>query len=158
MAVRANTYRVNKICILILIMIRFSYTRRLYEVKTDELNRGEVYGLCLLGEKNFGLLLMRVPKFPRKSLIFLLLLICGDIELCPGPHVQENLTDISKLRGIKLVHQNIRGLLSKKDILETLFTNEKFIITSSEAHIASVNSDLLQVSGIKFSHKNGIAG
>ena len=72
-------------------MIRFSYTRRLYEVKTDELNRGEVYGLCLLGEKNFGLLLMRVPKFPRKSSRFLLLLICGDIELCPEPHVQENL-------------------------------------------------------------------
>ena len=70
----------------------------------------------MLGEKNFGLLLMRVPKLPRKSLIFLLLLICGDIELCPGPHVQENLTDIPKLRGIKVVHQNIRGLVSKKDI------------------------------------------
>ena len=129
MAVRANTYRVNVICILILIMIRFSYTKRLNEVKTDGLNTEEVYGLCLLGEKNFVLLLMRVPKLPRKSLIFLLLLICGDIELCLEPHAQENLTDISKLRGIKLVHQNIRGLLSKKDILETLFTNEKFIIT-----------------------------
>ena len=49
----------------------------------------------------------------------MLLLICGDIELCPGPHAQENLSDMSKLRGIKLVHQNIRGLLSKKGILET---------------------------------------
>ena len=114
MAVRANTYRVNVICILILIMIRFSYTKRLNEVKTDGLNTEEVYGLCLLGENNFVLLLMRVPKLPRKSLIFLLLLICEDIELCPGRHVQENLTDIFKLRGIKLVHQNIRGLLSKK--------------------------------------------
>ena len=103
MTVRANTYRDNVICILILIMIRFSYTKCLNEVKTDGLNTEEVYGLCLLGEKNFGLLLMRVPKLPRKSLIFLLLLICGD-----------NLTDISKLRGIKLVHQNIRGLFSKK--------------------------------------------
>ena len=114
MAVRANTYRVNVICILILIMIRFSYTKRLNEVKTDGLNTEEVYGLCLPGEKNFGLLLMRVPKLPRNSLIFLLLLICGDIELCPGPHVQEGLTNISKLRGIKLVHQNMRGLFSKK--------------------------------------------
>ena len=70
------------------------------------------------------LLLTRVPKLPRKSLIFLLLLICGDVEFCLGLHVQENLTDISKLRGIKLVHQNIRGLLSKKDIFETLFANE----------------------------------
>ena len=101
--------------------------------------------------KEFFLLLMRAPKLPRKSLIFLLLLICGDIELCPGP--QENLTDISKLIGIKLVRQNIRGLLSKKDILETLFTNEKFIITLSETHIASVNSELFQIPGFKFVQK-----
>ena len=134
-------------------MIRFSYTKRLNEVKTDGLNIEEVYGLCLLRENNFGLLLMRVPKLTIKSFIFLLLLICGDIELCPVPHVQENLTDISKLRGIKLVHQSIRGLLSKKDILETLFTNEKFIITLSETHIASVNSELFQIPGFKFVQK-----
>ena len=73
MTFRANTYRVNVICILILIMIQFSYTKRLNELKTDGLNT-EVYGLCLLGEKNFVLLLMRVPKLPRKKLIFLLLL------------------------------------------------------------------------------------
>ena len=158
MAVRANTYRVNVICILILIMIRFSYTKRLNEVKTDGLNTEDIYGLCLLREKNFVLLFIRVPKLPRKSLIFLLLLICGDIELCPGPHAQENLTDISKLRGIKLVHQNIRGLLSKKYILETLFTSEKFIMTLSETHIASVNSELFQIPGFKFVQKNRIAG
>ena len=100
---------------------------------------------------------MKVPKVPRKSLVFLLLLICGDLELSPGLHVQKNLTDISKLRGIKLIHQNIRGLLNKKDILETLFTNEKFIITLSEMHIAYVNSELFQILGFKFVHKNQIA-
>ena len=158
MAVRANTNRVNVICILILIMIRFSCTKRLNEVKTDGLNTEEVYGLYLLGENNFVLLLMRVPKLPRKSLIFLLLLICGDIDLCLGSQAQEILTDISKLRGIKLVHQNIRGLLRKKDILETLFTNEKFITTLSETHIASVNSELFQIPGFKFVQKNRVAG
>ena len=152
-AFRANTYRVNVICILILIMIQFSCTKRLNELKTDGLNTEEVYGLCLIGEKNFVLFLMRVPKLPRKKLI-LLLLICGDIELCPGPHARENLTDISKLRRIKLVHQNIKGLLSKKNILETLFTNEKFIITLSETHITSVNSELFQIPGYKFVQKN----
>ena len=139
-------------------MTRFSYTKRLNEAKTDGLNTEEVYGLCLLGEEKFVLLLMRVPKLPRKSLIFLLLLICGDIELCLEPHAQENLTDISKLRGIKLVHQNIRGLLSKKDILATLFTNEKFILILSETHIASVNSELFQIPDFKFVQKNRIAG
>ena len=158
MALRANAYRVNVICILILFMIWFSYARRLNEVKTDGLNTAEVCGLCLLGENDFGLFLMKVPKLPRKNLIFLLLPICGDIELCPGLHVQENLTDMSKLRGIKLIHQNISCLLSKKDILETSFTNEKFIITFSETYIASVNSELFQIPGFKFVHKNRIAG
>ena len=139
-------------------MTRFSYTKRLNGAKTDGLNTEEVYGLCLLGEKKFVLLLMRVPKLPRKSLIFLLLLICGDIDLCLGSQAQEILTDISKLRGIKLVHQNIRGLLSKKDILETLFTNEKFILILSETHIASVNSELFQIPDFKFVQKNRIAG
>ena len=84
----------------------------------------------------------------------MLLLIFGDIELCPGLHVQDDLTDVSKLRGIKLVHQNI----TKKDISETLFTNEKFIIALSEMHIASVNSELLQIPGFTFVHKYRIAG
>ena len=154
MVFRVNMYHVNVICVLILIMILCSYTKCLNDFKTDGLNTEEVYGLCLLGEKNFCLLLMRVPKLPRKSLIFLFFLIHGDIELCPGLHVQENLTDISKLKGIKLFHQNIRGLFSKKDILETLFTNEKFIITLSATHIASVNSELFQIPGFKFPHKN----
>ena len=65
MAVKANMC-VNVICILILIMIRFSYTKCFSEVKTDGLKTEEVYGLCLLGEKNFGLLLRRFPKLPRK--------------------------------------------------------------------------------------------
>ena len=68
------------------------------------------------------------------------------------------MTDISKLRETKVVHQNIRGLVSKKDILETLFTNEKSIITLSEKHIASVNSELFRIPGFQFVHKNRITG
>ena len=109
-------------------------------------------------EKNFGLLLKRVPKLPRKSLLFFLLLVCGDIESCPELQVQENLADISKLRGIKFVPQNIRGFLGKKDISETLFTNEKFIITLSQTHIASLNFELFQIPGFEFIHKNWIPG
>ena len=88
MAVRPNIFRDNVICILILIMIRLFYTKSLNEVKINGLNTEEVYGLCLLGEKNFSLLLMRAPKLPRKSLIFLLLLICRNIESWTA--IQEN--------------------------------------------------------------------
>ena len=87
-------------------------------------------------------------------MLFFLLLVCGDIESCPEPQVQENLADISKLRGIKFVPQNIRGFLDKKDILETLFTNEKFIITLSQTHIAPLNFELFQIPGFEFIHKN----
>ena len=48
------------------------------EVTTDGLNTEEVYGSCLLGKKNFSLLLMRAPKLPRKSLF--LFSVCGDIK------------------------------------------------------------------------------
>ena len=86
---------------MILISIRFSYPKSWNEVKTDGLNTEEVYELCLLGEKNFGLLLMRVPKLPRKSFIFLLLLVCGGIESCPEP-----------FKKILLIYQNWEKLSS----------------------------------------------
>ena len=78
MALTAKTFCVNGICILILIMVCFSYTKNLWNKYRRSL------WLCLFGEKNFGLLLMKVAKLPRKSLLFLLLLVCGDIESCPG--------------------------------------------------------------------------
>ena len=43
-------------------MIRFSYTKRLNEVKTDGLNTEEVYGLCLHEEKNFGFMTYESSK------------------------------------------------------------------------------------------------
>ena len=64
--------------------------------------------------KEFWFITSEISKITEKNLIFLLLLICQNIELCPGPHAQEDLSDISKLRGIKLAHQNIMGLLNKK--------------------------------------------
>ena len=57
----------------------------------------------------------------QSSLIFLLLL-CGDIEPCPGP---SSVTVFLKQRGIKFVHQNICGLLNKIPQLET-FVSDTF--------------------------------
>ena len=51
MAFRANTYRVNVTCILILIMIRFSYAKRLNEVKIDGLNTEEVMDYVYLDKR-----------------------------------------------------------------------------------------------------------
>ena len=53
---------------------------------------------------------------PRKYLLTMILLLSGDIALNPGPSSTEesNLEDLTRSRGIKLLHQNICGLISHK--------------------------------------------
>ena len=43
---------------------------------------------------------------PKQHSIQFLLLLSGDIETCPGPSFAE----FTKMRGKKIIHQNIRGL------------------------------------------------
>ena len=121
-------------------------------------------GICLLGERRFRRHYLRIPKLQKRTLLFMLLLLCsGDIESCPGPF-QKNFQELSSMRGIKLVHQNIRGLFGKRDMLQTLFTSEKskFILTLSETHTNSTtNSELFKMPGFQFIRKDrpdGIGG
>ena len=58
------------------------------------------------------------------------------------------------MRGIKLIHQNIRVLFGKREILQTLLNKFKLIITLSETHKASTNLELLKVLGFQFIHKD----
>ena len=46
----------------------------------------------------------------RRSLLTLLLILCGDIELVPGPVNVSFLFEFCGEHGLKIVHQNIRGL------------------------------------------------
>ena len=55
----------------------------------------------------------------------LLLLVCGDIESCPGPF--QNIDDFMKVKGMKIFHQNIRGLFGKFECLEELFDRHSSI-------------------------------
>ena len=62
------------------------------------------------------------------KLLLLLLLVCGDIEPHPGLtntdieklHVEE-LSNLLRHRGIKIFHQNVRGLLTNIDKVKLLF-------------------------------------
>ena len=83
-------------------------------------------------------------------------LLLGDIESCPGPNIQNDLQGLSSMRGIKLIHQNIRGLFGKRDILQTLFTSDKskFIVTLSETHKTPTNLELFKMPGFQFIHKD----
>ena len=76
--------------------------------------------------------------------LLLLLLVCGDIESHRGPtnadveklHIEE-LSNLLKHRGIKIVHQKVRGLLTNIDKVKILFRDFKSIDipTLSETHI-----------------------
>ena len=70
-----------------------------------------------------------------KSFLTLLLLLCDDTEQCLGP---PSITDFSKQRGIKFVHQDICGLLNDIPQLETFVSDTLAkidIISLCETHI-----------------------
>lgn len=71
-------------------------------------------------------------------ILLLLLLLCGEIKLCPGP--EDNLVALCKQKGLKLVHQNIHGLLSYIANFEALSNCKERkidIIGLTETHIVS---------------------
>ena len=53
----------------------------------------------------------------------MLLLVCGDIESCPGPALFRNASDFT------ILHQNVCGLASKKDILEDFILEKNIKIS-----------------------------
>ena len=65
--------------------------------------------------------------------------MCGDIQQCPGPPFPE-LSNLSRNKGIKMLHQNIRGLFNKiPDIQIILHEFNLHVLTLSETHINSNN-------------------
>ena len=81
-----------------------------------------------------------------RSYITLLILLCGDVESCPGPtsaqigggeRIIDELMSLLKVKGLKILHQNTRGLLSNFAYISELFQSFKGIdiLTLSETHI-----------------------
>ena len=66
----------------------------------------------------------------------MLLLLGGDIEICPG--LQNTLSDFCKNKGFKIVHQNVRGILSNHHLLLSFVnkTESKIVVIClSKTHI-----------------------
>ena len=75
-------------------------------------------------------------KLSRFSYLFMLLFLGGDVEICQGP--QNTLSDFCNSRGFKIVHQNVRSILSNHHLLESFInkTESKIdVICVSETHI-----------------------
>ena len=102
-------------------------------------------------------------KLSRFSYLFMLLLLGGDIEICPGP--QNKLSDFCNSRKFKIVHQNIRSILSNHHLPESFVnkTESKIgVFCVSEAHIKDVdicgNSSLYSLPGYVFLWRNRNVG
>ena len=77
----------------------------------------------------------------------MLLLLCGDIEICPGP--ANTLPEFYNARGLKVGHKIVRDILNDFHLLESFanITQSKIdVICILETHIKgkdyNVNSDL----------------
>jgi len=96
-------------------------------------------------------------RFKTRSLVILLLLSCGDIESCPGP--DNSLGNFIARKGIKLFHQNCRGLASCLPNLTSLFTGRRnVIITLSETHITHNTDSMFNIPGFDFTQKRRQSG
>ena len=97
-----------------------------------------------------------------KCYLQLLILMCGDIETCPGPIQYRDMDSFLKVKGFSLLHQNIRGLIGKKDLISNLlFTHHKIdILSLSETFLSSLENNT-KIGGYTFESKNrdnGIGG
>eukprot|EP00794_Sanderia_malayensis_P006429 gene6429-7160_t len=64
-----------------------------------------------------------------------------------------------QMRGVKILHQNIRGLFGKRELLQALLSDEsKVILTLSETHKTSTNSELFKLPGFQFICKDRANG
>jgi exonuclease III len=89
----------------------------------------------------------------------ILLLLCGDIESCPGP-IQDELGSFLNTKGMKIVHQNVRGLFNNLLGLQELIERHGAvdIMTVSERHIVDDrfddNDHLYKIPGYVFIYRN----
>ena len=102
------------------------------------------------------------PSYRHKSLLCMMWLLCGDIESLPGPVRHNSRRDSSLLtcRGLKLFHQNERGLHAKRNLI-TVFLRGRDIdfLTLSETHTQNTdNFEIFSIPGYHYIGKSRTAG
>jgi exonuclease III len=82
--------------------------------------------------------------------------MCGDIETCPGP--ERDIPELKRLlcqKGLNILHQNVRGLLSNKVYLCELF--QSFFM--SETHTTEQDPNgLFDIPGYSFTSRTRTTG
>ena len=105
----------------------------------------------------------RCIRYIKKSLLCLLLLVCGDISPNPGPQPSPSLKRFTRNRGFKILHQNINGIPEKIDSVRGILQHKNIqIFGFKESHLnASVTDADISVDGYKterLDRKNGTHG
>ena len=103
-----------------------------------------IYSLLFTGKVH-----ERFTYWRRKISVCLLLLLCGDIEMCPGPQIPSFTDDINKLcknKGLKFFYINVCGLQGTYE-LQNILVNSKidiFVLTEIfiNAHTATSEFDI----------------
>ena len=91
-------------------------------------------------------------------------MLCGDIETKPGPNLltrDEFQQQFVSSKGLKIIHQNIRGILSNFDMLQGFLVSHKNIdiATFSETHLSEENLiDPCELDGYTFLNRNRAHG
>jgi len=87
----------------------------------------------------------------KNSWYIMLLLLCGDIEKCPGP--VNLLRSMCETRGLKIAHLNIQAISSSfEGICQLLDLNKEIdILTLSETHLTqNIPDELYKIPGYNF--------
>ena len=101
--------------LMLFIFISFT-TRKESFCQPDEISsKGITNGV--IGSFSFSSIFVKNQKryirYSKKSLLCLLLLVCGDISPNPGPQPSQILKRFTRKRGFKILHQNINGISEK---------------------------------------------
>ena len=88
-------------------------------------------------------------------MLLLLLILCGDIEPHPGPQQltrEEFQRHFLTNKGMKIAHQNIRGIISNFDMLQEFISTHSGIdiLSLSETHLSDENAKHCTIYGYNF--------
>ena len=99
----------------------------------------------------------RIYKYSNKSVIYLLLLLCGDIETCPGPHKHILACRFSSQQRVCLfyIRTSEEWKERRKDLVaDFLFNSKVNIFSLSETFLSHENFTDVEIGGYSFEYKS----
>ena len=100
-------------------------------------------------------------KTSSMSYLCVLILLGGDIETLPGPERQnKEINSLLRKRGLKLFHQNVRGLLSNKSMIDEVLQSfgKIDLLSLSETHLSTEPESMMTIPGFTFEKLNRVKG